>query len=331
MGGPVTVRLKAVKYLCEQGFVPETNQRQRIEDIINGTVYNIGRLIALQTEAERNRYFILSGAIGWEKNMNYELLFSLLSLTSGNATAGLIRTNAACGTADGAGIASEVIETMITGSLRRPLQALLGHNSDRTRLNELSLYFPIRPVTDGSLATMILSSDQNITGVWTKACALHKAAREGRGAAKEIVVSYLFSNSQLLQEEAAMVIRTVDRDWFTEVEGRLTEQVRNRVAGVVNNTLPEVAMIFGKTRFLSLCFNKIPEERMIMLASCMRYSESYDAGPLPGLITWIVPSDQGKSGLYSLPVSDITNFVFHYSEYTDIFADYIDKQGTDAV
>jgi hypothetical protein len=186
-------------------------------------------------------------------------------------------------------------------------------------------------VTDGSLATMILSSDQNITGVWTKACALHKAAREGRGAAKEIVVSYLFSNSQLLQEEAAMVIRTVDRDWFTEVEGRLAEQVRNRVAGVVNNTLPEVAMIFGKTRFLSLCFNKIPEERMIMLASCMRYSESYDAGPLPGLITWIVPSDQGKSGLYSLPVSDITNFVFHYSEYTDIFADYIDKQSTDAV
>jgi hypothetical protein len=330
-GGPVTVRLKAVKYLCDQGFVPETNQRQRIEDIVNGTIYNIGRLITLQTEAERNRYFILSGAIGWEKNMNYELLFSLLSLTSGNATAGLIRTNAECGTADGAGIASEVIETMITGSLRRPLQALLGNNSDRARLNELSLYFPIRSVTDGSLATMILSSDQNITGVWTKACALHKAAREGRGAAKEIVVSYLFSNSQLLQEEAAMVIRTVDRDWFTEVEGRLTEQVRNRVAGVVNNTLPEVAMIFGKTRFLSLCFNKIPEERMIMLASCMRYSESYDAGPLPGLITWIVPSDQGKSGLYSLPVSDITNFVFHYSEYTDIFADYIDKQDTDAV
>jgi hypothetical protein len=330
-GGPVTVRLQAVKYLCEQGFVPGANQRQRIEDIINGTVYNIGRLIALQTEAERNRYFILSGAIGWEKNMNYELLFSLLSLTSGNATTGLIRTNAASGTADGAGIASEVIETMITGSLRRSLQALLGHNSDRARLNELSLYFPIRQVTDGSLATMILSSDQNITGVWTKACALHRAAREGRGVAKEIVVSYLFSNSQLLQEEAAMVIRTVDRDWFTEVEGRLTEQVRNRVTGVVNNTLPEVAMIFGKTRFLSLCFNKIPEERMIMLASCMRYSESYDAGPLPGLITWIVPSDQGNSGLYSLPVSDITNFVFHYSEYTDIFADYIDKQSTDAV
>jgi hypothetical protein len=330
-GGPVTVRLEAVKYLCEQGFVPDTNHRQRIEEAINGTVYNIGRLIALQTEAEKNRYFILSGALGWEKKMNYELLFSLLSLTSGNAAARLIRTSAASGTADGTGIAAEVIDTILNGSLRRPLQALLGHHSDSARLNELSHCFPLRPVTEASLVTMILSTDQNITGVWTKACALHQAARMGRGVDKEIVVSYLFSNSQLLQEEAAMVIRTVNRDWFTEVEGRLTEQVRNRVAVVVTGAVPEVAMIFGKTRFLSLCFNKLPEERMIMLASVLRYSESYDAGPLPGLITWIVPSDQGKSGLYSLPVNDITNFVFHYSEYTDIFADYMDKQSINSV
>jgi len=124
-GGPVTVRLKAVKYLCEQGFVPDTNQRQRIEETINGTVYNVARLIVLQTEADKNRYFILSGAIGWEKEMNYELLFSLLALTSGKATAGLIRTSTAGGTAEGAGIASEVIDTMINGSTRRPMQALL--------------------------------------------------------------------------------------------------------------------------------------------------------------------------------------------------------------
>jgi hypothetical protein len=178
---------------------------------------------------------------------------------------------------------------------------------------------------------MILSADQNITGVWTKACALHKVALEGHGVNKEIVLSYLFSNNLLLQEEAAKVIRAVNPGWFSEVEARLTEQVRTRVTDVVNGTIPEVAMIFGKTRFLSLCFNKIPEERMLMLAALMHYSESYDAGPLPGVLTWIVPSDQGKSGLYSLPVSDITNFVFHFSEYTDIFVNYIDNRGSNTV
>ena len=41
----------------------------------------------------------------------------------------------------------------------------------------------------------------------------------GRSLTKEIVVSYLFSNSQLLQEESAMVIRAINREWYTEVEG----------------------------------------------------------------------------------------------------------------
>jgi len=330
-GGPVTVRLKAVKYLCEQGFVAETKHRQRIEEAIIETVFNIGRLISLQLEAKRNKYFILSDAIEWERNTNNELLFSLLSLLAGNATAETIRIKVAGGTAYDTRVTADVIDTSVTGPVRRPLQALLGHHSDRTRLAELSFLFPLREVMDGSLATMILSTDQNITGVWTKACALHKIAAEGHGVEKEIVMSYLFSNSLLLQEEAANVIAAVDPGWFSEVEARLTDQVRNRVAGVVNRTVPEVAMIFGKTRFLSLCFNRIPEERMLMLAAGMRYSESYDSGSLPGVITWIVPSDLGRSGLYSLPVGDITNFMFHFSEYTDIFVNYIDNSSIDTV
>jgi hypothetical protein len=81
-----------------------------------------------------------------------------------------------------------------------------------------------------------------------------------------------------------------------------------------------------KTRFLNLCFKGIPEERLVSLATAMKYSESYDAESLPGFITWIVPSVTGKSGLYSLSISDITEFIFHYSEYTDIFVDYIDNR-----
>ena len=85
-------------------------------------------------------------------------------------------------------------------------------------------------------------------------------------------------------------------------------------------------MIFEKTRFLSLCFNNIPEEKMIMLASRMHYSESYDAGSLPGVISWVVPSRNGKTGLYSLPLADIAAFVFYYSEFEDIFVNYMDSQ-----
>jgi hypothetical protein len=154
---------------------------------------------------------------------------------------------------------------------------------------------------------------------------------EGKGIEREQAVSYLFSHSQILQEESAGAIRAINPEWYREAESRLQEPVRSRVASVINGTLPQTAMLFAKTRFLSLCFNNIPEEKMILLASGMRYSESYDAGSLPGVISWVVPSNNGKTGLYSLPVSDIEGFVFHYSEYTDIFVKYMDTQGGMAV
>ncbi len=66
---------------------------------------------------------------------------------------------------------------------------------------------------------------------------------------------------------------------------------------------------------------------MIMLASHLRYSGSYDAGSLPGVISWVVPSKDGKTGLYSIPLNDIAAFVFYYPEFTDIFVNYTDRQG----
>jgi len=154
---------------------------------------------------------------------------------------------------------------------------------------------------------------------------------EGKGLDREQVVSYLFSNSMLLQEESASVIRVLNPEWYSETEARLKEPARSRISALVSGTLPMAATIFEKTRFLSLCFNNIPEEKMIMLATGMRFSESYDATSIPGVISWIVPSGEGKTGLYSLPVDDIASYLFYYSEFTDIFVNYIDKQGGLAV
>jgi hypothetical protein len=324
-GGPVSVRLAASRYMCRQGFPAEMKIPKRTEETIIETIHNIARIIVLQNEAMRSRYFLLSSALEWERSMNTGLLFCLLSLMTGPVAAAMIRDHAISGTAYGAGIAAEVIDTVVKDPVRKPLRALLGHSSDFGRLNELASVYPIREVLSGSLAAMILSSEQNITGIWTKACALHKIAEEGRGINKDLALSYLFSNTQILQEEAAGVIRAVNPEWFAGAESRLPDQVRQKVASVVSGSLPGVSMTFDKTRFLSLCFNTIPEEKMIMLASGMNYSEAYNSDSHPGLLTWIVPSDQGKSGLYILPVDDITGFVFHHPEYTDIFVNYIDN------
>jgi hypothetical protein len=258
-------------------------------------------------------------------------MYSLLAMLSGKAVADVINSCSGDGTACGAGIAAEAIDTVIAGPIRRPLRALLGNHTDNGRLAELSQCYPLREIKGRSVASFILASEQNITGTWSKACALHKVGTEGGGLEKELAVSYLFSNSQLLQEESARAIRALNPQWYTEAEARLPEAIRNRIAAVISGDIPEAAMIFEKTRFLSLCFNRIPEEKVLHLASSMTYSESYDSGSLPGVISWIVPSQGGRSGLYALPVNNIEDFVFYYSEYTDIFVNYMDNQENLAV
>lgn len=326
-GGHPAIRLKAACSLCTRGWSPLGRNRQRIEDTLNETIHTVARLTAMHTEAVRKRNFLLSAALENEKRMNSELISSLLSLLTGERAAGVILPREGADNACHPGIAAEAIAAVVEEPLRRPLRALFGNNSDTDRLAELSLYYPIRTLKGRSLISFLLGPEQNITGTWTKACALHKAAMEGRGIDREQVVSYLFSNSQILQEESARAIRAINPGWYSQTEARLHEPAKTRVASVINGTLPQTAMLFEKTRFLSLCLNNIPEEKMILLATGMRYSESYDAGSLPGVISWVVPSKNGKTGLYSLPVSDIEGFVFHYSEYTDIFVKYMDTQG----
>lgn len=325
-GGHMGVRHKAASILCARGWSPRGKHRQRIEETLIETIHVVARLIAMQTEATRNRYFLLSAALEQERRMNCELICCLLSLLAGKAASEIMLPPDRYDSPSQAGLASEAIESMIDEPLRRPLRALLGNSSDRYRLAELSIYFPVRTVRGQAIASFLLASEQNITGTWSKACALHLAATERRGLDREHAVSYLFSNSPILQEESARAIRTINPGWYSDAESRLPGQARTRISAVIEGTAPEAAMIFEKTRFLSLCFNNIPEEKMIMLASRMRYSESYDAGSLPGVISWVVPSRNGKTGLYSLPLDDIAAFVFYYSEFEDIFVNYMDSQ-----
>jgi len=329
--GHLNVRLKAAVYLCRKEYVPQGKQREKVEEILNGTVQTIARLTALEMEAKRNRYFILSAALDHERSVNTRFIISLLTLLIGKSAADVIGSCSGDDTACGAGIAAEALDTVSAGALVKPLKALLGNHTDSGRLAELSLCYPLREIKGRSVASFILASEQNITGIWTKACALHKVASEGGGIDRELAVSYLFSNSQLLQEESARAIRALNPEWYRDAESRLPEPARNRISAIVSGIAPDAAMLFEKARFLSLCFKRIPEEKTVILASAVRYSESYDAESLPGIISWIVPSQNGKSGLYSLPVSDIADFVFYYSEYTDIFVHYMDNQGIVAV
>jgi len=329
--GTINIRLMAMHFLRENHFNPNAGQRKKLTETVMELMGNMTAIISMQMHVRKYKFFLLESALEGERGMNQKLIDSVLPFIIGPEATTLLMSQTGEKSVYSARLAAEVIETVTAEPLRGPLLALTGHRNDTERLRELSIFYPVREVSFHTLAEHILSADQNITGIWTKAITLRKVAEGKLLAGRDLLISFLFSQSQILQEEGAMAIRCLNPGWYREVAVRIPEPARQRTEAVIEQEIPDVNMVLDKTRFLSLCFNGIPEERIVSLAARMKYSESYDAQTLPGLLTWIVPSERGKSGLYSLSFSDITDFIFHYSEYTDIFVDYIDNRDRTAV
>jgi len=324
--GTVSVRLKTIECLKECGFNPNAGQRKKLTDTVIEMIGNVSTIISLQQTIGKYRFFILDKALEHEREMNLRLIYTILPLLIGPEAAILLADKSGGVSFYSTRLAAEVIEMVAEDPLRGPLLALTDHRTDIDKLRELSNFFPVREVPFHSLAEYLLTADQNITGIWTKAVTLRRIAEGKLTAERNLLISFLFSQSQVLQEEGARAIRFLNPEWFREVSGRIPEPARQRTTAIIEQSKSDAFLVVDKTRFLNLCFKGIPEERLVSLATAMKYSESYDAESLPGFITWIVPSVTGKSGLYSLSISDITEFIFHYSEYTDIFVDYIDNR-----
>lgn len=324
--GQMGVRLKAARSLCDRGWTPVGKARQATIELLDEAVHTAARLIALGQEATRGRHFLIAAAIGRERKVNRGLISVLIALVAGQRAAVIMVPQTETISRWQAEVSAEMIEELMPRPVRRSLRALLGSNSDSERLAELSVCFPLRDVGERPLTSLLLASEQNITGTWTKACALHAAAEERRGLDTEQALSYLFSNSQLLQEESARAIERIDPGRYRATEARLPAAVRERISAIIGGKLPRPAMTFEKTRFLSLCFKMIPEEKIIMLASAMKYSESVDAEDNPNKLSWIVPSATGKTGLYTLSLNDVSDYLFYYPEYTEILINYVDNQ-----
>lgn len=330
--GPVGARTRIVRHLNESGFKPSADQRKELMDVCLDLIGNMARIISFQVSARKSRFFLLDKALQWEREMNDNLLRELLLLLTGRGAIELLYGRYEGKEAFSTRFMAEVIKIITGDPLKRPLLALKNNNTDHERLRQLSKYFPVKEdIKNASIAGSILSSDQSIAGVWTKACVLRKVAEGKLKAEKELLITFLFSQRLILQEEAARALLTTGTDWFGDVSDRLTLEVRQRTVKIIDKSQPEPAMMFNKVRFLTLCFNRIPEERMLFLASRMTYSHSYDSRPLPGYLTWVVPIGNDKSGLYSLSVNVLADFIFHFSEYTDIFVDYIDNIDRESV
>lgn len=326
---PLNERLRVLRNLEHISHPVSNDAKKILTEMSLETISGISAVIGFQLAAAKSNYVLLEKALSWDREAASEFLFTCLSFLAGRDTVTLLRSYHKSKIADDCRLGAEIIRAVFSEPLRKPLLALLNNNSDTERIHDLSLLFHVKKITGSSLAHEILASGQNVTGNWSKACALRKITEGKETGIPEQIITFLFSNSMILLEESARALRKTDPGQMAKVLLRLPPEAANTIRPIFENTVPEAAGIFSKTRFLNLCFGPVPEERMLFVAERMKYSVVNDAGSLPGMLSWVVPYENERSGLYSLNVNVLTDFVFHYSEYTDIFVGYIDKREGD--
>jgi len=329
--GSIGVRTEAIRQLRRCGFVPAESEKERLTDTCLEVITNLTKIISFQSAAGKYKYLLLEKALKWDREKNINLLFTILPFLIGSGATELLLNQVKQTSGLNSRWAAEIIKAAVDDRLRGPLLALLDNHSDRERLHELSLYFPVKEILRDSLASLILAPDQDITSIWTKACALRKVSDRKLEVDKDLLMSFLFNKRTILLEEGARAIATINRTWFDEAADRIPEQVKAKISTIIEGSRPDVTFVFEKTRFLELCFNGIPEERLLYLASKLKFSETQDTRLMPDQMTWIVPAESDRSGLYTLSVNGLIDFIFHYSEYTDIFVDYIDHTDRSSV
>jgi hypothetical protein len=329
--GSVRIKNTGIKYLKETKYKPEEAEKGRYTEHLLEILGNITKILSLEFAAHERKCFVLSTALQRERELNTSFAYDLLGFIIGEKASLYLRKQIDSGKWADKKYAAEIINIIIDEPLRGPILALLDSRHPKKMIRKLQYFYPFKAPTDSTLVSLILNSDQNIAGPWVKACALRKVAEGKLTVSTEMLISYLFSSRQILQEEAARALKFTDPSAFTPVAHRIPHQANSVIKDVIGNRIDDVALIYEKARFLSLCFGSIPEERLISLAKKMRYSESSDTRHLPGVITWIIPAKGGRSGLYSLSHSEISDFVFHNPEFIDVLVQYLDKSMKDTV
>jgi hypothetical protein len=327
--GAVRMKGIGVKYLKKANFSPDNESKEKYTVDLLDILGNITKIISLEYAARQRKCFGLSSALYNQLLVNISFAFDLLSFIVGEKPSSFLKDHINTGTWIDRKYATEVVNIAIDEPLRGPVLSLIEDDHPEKILKKLQHYFPYKQPTDASIVSLILNSDQNIAGTWVKACALRKVSEGRLEADTDLLISYLFSSQQILQEEAIKAIKEKKPSLFDKVEHRLPSQTVQLIKGIVSNQIEDVALVYEKTRFLALCFGKIPEERLFNLAKKVRFSESNDSQYLPGVITWIIPIAGGKSGIYSLGWGDITDFVFHNPEYIDLLVGDLEKVMSD--
>jgi ATP:ADP antiporter, AAA family len=340
----------AVKGLLKCDFKPNDEEKQRLTQLTSEVIGTITWYLSAKVALERDNNSFLLERIKKEISRWNIFLFDILSITYGSGVISRIFENINSGTIESINFALEMIDLIVSDTIKLKLIYLLDSIPDEDKLVNMFQFYPGEIPNARRLQEEIINRDYNLISLWTKACVLRSIAATDSDDMAESVTALLFSPEELIQEEAASLIARSDPDIYRSVSERLPDSVRKHLEGIVSGTTNKMEYLFEKVKFLSANFKGIEEDELLPLAAEMTYLSKIVPGSLNiqgGAIAWIISPDgdnpevlillDGKidnlnktdqqhpgDSAYYLPASAVEEYHFQSPEKSEEILRYID-------
>jgi len=340
-----------VKCLIDCGFKPSEEDKdflhQLASEVIGLITWNLSAKICLK---KSNVNFLLE-EINKEITRWKMFLFNVLSITYNSDTITGIRENLESETPESVNYALEMVDIVISDSIKPKLISLLDAVPDEEKLKNLYRFFPVEIPNHKKLQEDIINRDYNLIGLWTKACTLRSISRIEDDDMTESVIALLFNPEGIIQEESANLIERSSHELYRSASARIPDSTKKRIDRIINGPVEKNELLFEKVQFLSKYFVGIPEDELLPLAGAMKYIKNFDVESQmlkEGCIIWSLSGDkianevhilyygekdrlttayQSRDNLtyYFIPLTAIEEYLFQFPDNSNEILKYIDK------
>lgn len=240
-----TISGKALHMLARLGYVAKEEEvlviKNAIDQTISDMVWNLASIQELKGGKDRGRSLIVK-ALEEENEANFNFLFLLLSMIYDSKSVAAVKANIITGISEKVGFALELMDVFVSDDQKPKLFPLLNDISNDDKIRTLTQIFPRQPLPAEETLIAILNRDYNQINKWTKLTAL-LSIQEENIAVSDDLVALLFHPDLLLQQTAAWVIFSKDKEKYQECSSRISPSQKKQLDFLLTESQDELKVI----------------------------------------------------------------------------------------
>jgi ATP:ADP antiporter, AAA family len=268
------VMIQTIEALHESKFQASALNIHRILNIIVRVISNIGwNYLIFISLPGREKYEELRKAYYNEIELNYDLLFDLLSLAYNPHAIREIRELITNGSQSDISHGLELLDHFIFEDIKPVLFPIMENIPPKEIVKKLQYYFPIENMTEEEMISSTLTRDYNLLSYYPRICAMQLTLEMPGNEVSDELVANLFHPNRMIREVATAVIFKKNPEKFTSVAERLEQSILFELTDVIHNlTKPDELLLIDKFILLrqTLRIFQLDEEILIDVAQAMQ-------------------------------------------------------------